>query len=328
MTTLEDPEQRARLIASLRSLALAQAQEPKTGPSVTEIAAVKTAATELVQLASEKVETLARSATLLADTLRQLPQMLAAGAAQLSQPATRQRWLPIGGQLLAVLGAGFVAAALVGLAIHRLRRRKTPEPDLSLPRRALRLLLYLAVDLVPIAAFAVAAYGALTVIDPRQEFRLVAVALIYASILSRLVQAVSAFAFAPRYPELRLSKLGDEPARYIHQWIRRLSVIGIYGFFGLQASVLLGLDATSYHALFRLLGLVILALLLILVVRNRRKVAEAIAAEPAVGADELRQLSSLRKGVARVWHLLAGIYLIAVFVVWTRKAPTSSCAQP
>jgi small conductance mechanosensitive channel len=182
--------------------------------------------------------------------------------------------------------------------------------------RLLSLCGHLLVDLIPIVVFALASYAVLALVDPRQETRLVAVALINASILSRTLVAVSAFFFAPQYPPLRLWQLGDETAHYLHQWIKRLSVIAIYGFFSLQASLLLGLHAGGYQLLLKLLGLIILALFLVLVAQNREQVGQAIAAEPAAHSDEPSQLSSLRKGLARVWHLITGLYLIAIYGIW------------
>lgn len=167
-------------------------------------------------------------------------------------------------------------------------------------------MLRLLVDITPIIAFTVAAYGALTFVDPRQETRLVALALINASILSRLVMAVSSLLFSPFARNLRLWRIGDESAHYLHQWIRRLSTLSIYGFFGLQAGYLLGIDAATYQVLLRGLGLLVVVMLLILIAQNRKDVADALGSEKTADLDEPAPVSSFRKGLARVWHPLAG----------------------
>jgi small conductance mechanosensitive channel len=311
---LENPETRDELIASLRLLADAEASREAAAGA--EIEAVKTAATELVELAADKVDALTRSGYLLVDTLTALPGLAAEAVRGLGEPQTRARWLSILVNVVIVLGIGFAAAALARLLVRRFRRDAPAATPLPLLQRVGRLALHLLGEVVPIAVFALAAYGTLTVVDPRPEIRLVTIALINASLLTRLVMALSSTAFVPDRPALRLWQLGDETALYIHLWIRRLSFIAIYGFFALQAGALMGLKEGSYLALYRVLGLVVLALLLVLVAQNRHDVARAIAPPKTEGGDEPRQLSSLRRGLARVWHLLAGIYLIGVFTIW------------
>ncbi len=82
-------------------------------------------------------------------------------------------------------------------------------------------------DIIPIIALGLIAYGALTLVDPRQQTRLVAVALINASMSSRLVMAIASFLLSPQTADLRLWSITDESANYIHQWTKRLSVIAI-----------------------------------------------------------------------------------------------------
>ena len=308
LKTLEDPEQRERLLSSLRTLM--QVNEQRAVQAEEE--SVKTAATELVELAAVKLDDLTRSTTALLKSTEQLPDRFQNWLAHFQDPAMRERWLLIIGRLAAVLGTGFALATLLTWLTRRLRRRRPQPQRLSLIPRLLRLFGHLLIDLIPIAVFALASYGVLVMVDPRQETRLVAVVLINASILSRLIQAVSAFFFAPHSPQLRLWQIADETAHYIHQWVRRVLVIAIYGYFGLQASLLLGLGPVGYQLLLKLLGLVILGLLLVLVAQNREEVAQAIAADPGVHP----QLSSLRKRLAQVWHLITGLYLIAIYAIW------------
>lgn len=323
LATLEDPQQRERLIESLRTLAEAEAQR-----SEAEQPSVKSAAADAVELVAARVSKLSGSVSSLIDAAGRAPQTARQWAGDLRDPQVRQRWLLTGGRLLAVLFAGFVAARLVGWLTRRARVRQAEVRSASLTVRLGRLLGHLLLDLLPIAAFALAGYGVLTLVDPLRETRLVAVALINASILSRLVLAVSAFLVAPDTPQLRLWRFADETAQYVHHWVKQLSIISIYGFFGLQAALLLGLDAGSYETLLRLLGLSVLGLLLVLVAQNRDEVGRVIAGERRAGEDrgedQPPQLSALRRGLARVWHLIAGLYLIAVYAIWALKIQDGS----
>lgn len=313
LATLEDPAKRDELISRLRLLAEASASEKAAAKE----ASFKTATAELVEAVAEKAKALGQSVSRLAAIGNDVPALLDQGKTLLDDPEARQRWLLILLRLAAVLAAGFLAAWLVRLVVNRGRAARIEPTTQSLPRRALRLAAGFLLDLVPIVALALTAYLVLALVGAREETRLVAVALINASILSRLVLAVSRVLFSPEYPSLRLWEIGDESAQYVHQWVKRLSQIAIYGFFGLQAAVLMGLDQSHYETLLRLLGLVIVALLLILIAQNRDEVARGIA-KPVVDDDggTARSLSSARRGLARVWHLVAGAYLIVAYAVW------------
>lgn len=314
ITKLEDEKKRSELIAELRTLLRAgqgqgAADEQMGGD-------VKTAAAEAVNLLADRIAAAAASTTRLMAYVQELPAVAMRWVADLQDPATRERWLAIGGRLLLVLGSGFVAAAVVAGSIRRIRRRQQGMVRHGLAGRLLRLAGWMMVDLAPVLVFAAVAYLALALVDVRHETRLVAVALVNASILSRLILALSAFLLAPDAPQLRLWRIGDESAQYIHHWVKRLALIGIYGFFVLQAALLLGLDHVPYAVLLNLLGAVMLGLLLVLIAQNREDVARAIAAAPPAGSDEPRQLLPLRRGFARVWHLAAGLYLLLVYVIW------------
>ena len=315
LATLEDPEKRAELTATLRALLQATAEPAEPADTVT----VKTAAAEMLETLSVKVETLSGSASTLFSTINEVPELVGDWREDLRTPEVRERWLLVVLRLVAVIGAGFVAARLLAWALRRLRRKAAGRGDVDMAARAVRLVGVLVVDLLPIVAFAAVSYGVLTMVDPLQETRLVAVALINASILSRLVLAVAAAVLAPDLEALRLWGLGDESAHYLYQWTRRISIVVIYGFFGLQAALLLGLDPEAYQTLLRILGALVLGMLLVLIAQNRHDVARAIAPEAGGEAGDELALSSVRRGLARVWHLMAGLYLMVIYAIWALK---------
>jgi len=313
---LEDDHKREELIAELRTLL--EASGPPASAD-TQGEDVKTAAAEAVNLLATHVAEAASSTKKLLVGLQTLPAVAMHWVSELRSPATRERWLAIGGRLLAVLGAGFVAAALLAWSIRHLRRRRDSGVRPGLVRRILRLSGRMVVDLLPVLLFAAVSYAVLMLGEPRHETRLVAVALINASIISRLVLALSAFLVSPDAPQLRLWRIGDETAQYIHHWVKRLGFISIYGFFVLQAALLLGLDGGAYRVLLNLLLAIIMGLLMVLIAQNREGVAHAIAGASREDSDEPRQLLPLRRGLARVWHLVAGLYLLLVYAIWVMR---------
>ncbi len=314
---LEDSRQRAQLIDALRALAeVGATQDP---PVAAQDANVKTAVTEALNLLATRVAQVAESVDALLVKLEALPAVAAGWAAELRSPDIRRRWLDIASRLTLVLGSGFAAAALFGWLISRVRRRAGETGRPGLAKRILRLLGRMLVDLAPVLLFAMVSYAALALTASALETRQVAVALINASILSRLLLALSAFLVSPGAAQLRLWRISDETAYYIQHWVKRLAFLALYGFFGLQAALMLGLDGDSYQLLLYLLGALILGLLLVLIAQNRDDVAAAIAAEQRSESDEPRQLMPLRRAIARVWHLLVGLYLLMVYAIWVMQ---------
>lgn len=311
LAVLEDGEQREKLIATLRTLREAFDQNAEAE----ERESVRTAAADLVELVAQKAREGSVVAGDLFESSLQVPTVIVGWAAHLDEPANRELWLTVIWRLTMILGSGFIVAAVIARMLRRVGQSKLVG-ELSLLRRFGVLSVRFVIDLLPIAAFALAAYGVLTLVDPRQETRLVAVALINASVFSRLINAIAAFLVSPASTGLRLWAINDESANYAFHWTRRLSSIGIYGFFGLQAALLLGLDPSAFASLLRVLGLVILAMLLVLIAQNRRDVARAIASPRAADIDEPAAVSSLRRGFANVWHLVSSAYLIVVYAIW------------
>ena len=312
LSTLEDPSRREEITQVLRALSAATAEEsPQENQE-----SVRTAAADLVGLVAKKAHDASQSAGLLLDSVSEIPEAIGDWSERLSEPEHRRYWLTIGWRLLVVLGSGFAAALLVRWLTRRLYSQLAPPDRLSLVQRVGRLITRLLLDIIPIVALGLIAYGALTLVDPRQETRLVAVALINASIFSRLVMALASFLLSPQTPDLRLWSITDESANYIYQWTKRLSAIVIYGFFGLQAALLLGMEPSVNETLLRVLGLVVVLMLLVLSAQNWHDVANAISSETAADIDEPPPISSFRRGLGRVWHLVAGVYLIIIYSIW------------
>ena len=70
-------------------------------------------------------------------------------------------------------------------------------------------------DVIPIAGFLGASYAAMTLVEPGEQTRLVAFALINANVLVRIVLPVARLILAPAAPNLRLVRLRDVDANYL-----------------------------------------------------------------------------------------------------------------
>jgi len=226
-------------------------------------------------------------------------------------------WVQVLGNLALTIGLGYAALWLVRLALLRPRRRlatQTPERWVRLPLLTSAAIL----DLIPISAFAAIAYLALGALSPMPTTRLVALAWVHAVILVHLAQVLARAVFAAGSPGLRLPQVDDAAAGQGETWVRRFALVGIYGYFGIQAAVFVGLPPGGFDALVRVLALVILAMLALLIVQLRAPVARWIH------GSEDGPLAELRGRLAAVWHIPALLYLAVLYSIWALQVPSAA----
>ncbi len=309
--TLEDPAARDKLVQQLRLLAAAtEAEQPADENQV------KTATAQLLEAIAAHMQTVGKAAMELVDVVNQLPAATTAVLQVVQSPQQRTYWSIVVVRLVLVLGLGYVAAVVTGLLLARARRNLAAHSHPSVAGKSVSLLGLLLLDLVPVAAFAGAAYLTLALVDPRNETRLVALAWVNASIIVRLVLAAGRLLLAPEAPRIRLTAADDETAQYLQIWIRRIAGTSVFGFFGLQAAVLLGLSSSLYNTLLDLLGLIVVALALVLIMQNRKPAARLIRGPDQPEGTERAAVALFRRRLAQTWHLLAALYLVLLYGVW------------
>lgn len=317
---LEDPAARERLIEQLRLLTQVRAtpEEAAAGAPAADVPAseVQSATTELLSAVSDELRGFAGDVVLLVDRMNEFAYIEAWLRGQIMDPMARALWIEVLANLALILGIGYLAFYGLHLSLIRphkaLAGRTSPDPL----ARVLLLLVNFVLDFLPIVAFAIGAYLTLTLVDPQTKTRLVALAWINAAIIVRAFLALGRMIFAPATPNLRLLPVSDETAHYADIWIRRLSFTAVYGYFALQAALLLGLPWLAYQALLRLLGFVVALLVLVLVLQNRAAVAHYIRGpQDEAGAKKVR-FRAVRRRLAQVWFLLAMVYVLVLYAIW------------
>ncbi|HEY0417897.1 MAG TPA: mechanosensitive ion channel domain-containing protein, partial [Acetobacteraceae bacterium] len=176
----------------------------------------------------------------------------------------------------------------------------------------------LVLDLLPVLAVLAVGYGALGLgrgIEP--VTRLVILAALNAYVLYRVVMSITRMLVAPDSKRLRLAAIPDDTAAYILRWTRRIAAIAIFGYAVIEAGLLFGLYRLGHDALLKLLALVVHALLVIIILQCREGVAERI--EPRPGATGLA--ARVRRVVAPLWHIVAIIYVMALWLVQALEVP-------
>jgi len=301
---IEDEAAREQLLSQIRTLITTRKNTEVNSP-------VESGSAWLTAAFSENVKEISRRLVTAADSLRDVPVLFAWVQDQAANPNTRQRWFDQTFKVALILFAGGVAQWLLRLLLMR-PRRALEEQDadtlwVRLPLLAGRTVL----DLVPIAAFAAAAYAVAPVVRPPPQVHVVALTLISAYLIVRAILAVARMLLAPAVKSLRVLPLTDVTANYLFIWIRRLVGVSVFGFFLAEATLLLGLPAGGYTGLLGLLGLVITGLAVVFLLQNRVPVAAWIR-----GEGKAKRAGRLRDRFADIWHVLAVIYVAAMFGVW------------
>jgi moderate conductance mechanosensitive channel len=320
LSTLEDPAARERLTSQIRALLatgeVGEAREPGAIGART------------LQFLSERVAVLSRQMVEIAAAFRDLPLAIDWAKRQIVDERRHERWVELGIQLAGVIFAGFLAAAGVRRLLSGVRasleRRAPPSILGKLPLLFVRML----IDLVPVAAFALAAYGLLSITDPPNVIRLAALVVVNAHILIGLVLVVTRALLSPNSPGLRLLPIDGETAHYGYIWVRRIAFTAIYGYLISQTSLLLGLPSGAYMALLKLVGLIVTMLLIVLVLQNRMSFAEWLRGNPLSGgrnghaemediAEGRRSaaLRTARRRIADIWHIFAIAYLVVAYAI-------------
>jgi len=305
--TLENDAKRKALVDELKALIAAQ--------KAAEAAAEKPVGTQILETLSRKAEETGHHLAETAATLIDLPAVFHLVRKGLSDPERRQTWLLLVMKLAAVFAAGIVAGRIAGWLMAKPRRSIEAQAAGGIWLAMVFVLTRALLEFVPVAVFAAAAYGVMTLTAPAHEGAVLALALINATVLSRIILIVARMLLAPQVAAMRLLRIADETANYVFLWTRRLGYLVVYGYFLSQAALPMGIPPASQAVLVKLLGLFLVLLLVMLALQNRKEVAAYIRGGEE---DSFRQL---RRGFSGVWHILLIIYLVAVYGVWALDLP-------
>ena len=319
VSKLEDPVAREAFLKDLKALIAAQKQvEPEPEEELVDLPPPETLGAGVIFAISSGIRSLSESIMEGVSVVQDLPRAVRWVEEQLSDRATRNFWLTLLTKLVLVVVGGYAAEWTTRRLLTRVCRRLETTQPAHLAGRLLLVVMRVALDLLPIVAFAAAAYLILPWTGSGDRARYVVLAVVNSHILVNLTLAVARLLLMPTASNLRLVRLGDETAIYLYIWVRRLSALIIYGYFTAEVTVLLGADPAAKEFILKLIGLITVAMLIVLVMQNRKAVSDwlrgRVAADEAAG--EPGAFNVFRRRLADVWHVLVAIYLVAFYVVW------------
>lgn len=311
--TLEDPDRRAIFLERLNTLRAVQQEQASTAEPDAASAAAGLAE-RLMRRGSDAIDSLTSRLHSTMAYINSAPRALNAVRTALTDPDERLVILEIvttiTGIFIAALLGAWIVDRLLGLPLDRVRKRAAG----NVLNRTLLLMMALVLRLVPLAVFLGIAYVALLLFEPRPVTRTVLFTLVYAHLIAQGFMVLARTGLAVNHPEQRPYRLQDETAAYAYVWIRRLTIVSVYGYFINQALLQLGMDGDSHSLLVDLTGVIVALLFVALILQNRHQVANVIRGGAATGLT-----AQLRGTLAMFWHLLAILYIIGVYIVWVTE---------
>jgi moderate conductance mechanosensitive channel len=326
LDTLQDPQKREQLIATLRAIAQAapaaappaapaaaatQAAEPTAKPTVT--LKPHSLGAQLLVAVSRWSKQLAGEAAATLGTMNKLPELWRWFIDLETDPQASASLFIAAGWVSLVFACALLIEFLAGRALRRPRAALLDHLPHSNGEsvRLLRLLPYalvrLVLDLVPVALFTASGNLLVGVIGSGDDerTRLVVIAVVNAYAAVRAVMCVGRMLLSPEDRRLRLWRLPDQEARFVLVWLRRLVAIAVFGDALVEAALLLGLDQSAHDGFERLIALVLAALLIVVVVRSRHGVGDYLRGAGA---------SRWRGWLAEAWPYLAVITIVSFWI--------------
>lgn len=307
--TLEDDGTRAKLVAQLKALRVAQkkSEDAETGLASKALGAL-----------TQHIEALGEQVLDASNALTDAPKLAAWIDDQLGNPKHRARWMEVIGKLLGLLAAGLALERIVVLALRRPRESVAAHRAETKLGRLPLLIAWAGMELVPIIGFMVAIYSFTPLLTMKGDAPKAARLLVSAYVSARLALITARIILLPKLGSLRLMPLDEETARYLYIWARRLVGVSIYGWVILATAQLLGLPLSGYEFLLKLLALLVTALVAILILQNRQPVAQWLRRRGENGILGTR-LRHMRNRFADVWHILATLYIGAIYLIWALR---------
>lgn len=321
LETLRDETRRAELIRLLEAMAAAQATPGATPPA----ADAPPAEAPLIEQAGEHIGRALGEVVEGIQSAADLPGIWTWLRDAATNEAYRDRMLDLGWKLLLVFGVGIAAQRLVYWGLGRWRdqldARAPPEGvRRAFLRRLPFILARLGLDLLPVLAFWLVATATIPNLPGWPSQRVIIWTVANAYIVAHGFMVVVRLLFSPASNHLRLLPVADETAGYITVWMRRIALVSVTAYALSEFALLLAMPLSVQNGVLRLGLLIVSIFVIIIVLQNKLGVAQWLAARPLREGevpDRWRaMLRGLRDRLADAWHILAILWVVAVWGVW------------
>jgi small-conductance mechanosensitive channel len=302
---LENDEARARLVERLRATA---AEAEIAEPSFASTLAGYTRSAAGVALSA---------AAALAELVRQASGVFT-GAVDVDFPALRAVLLGI----VLLIAATFTIYLLLRVLFRRFASRLADRAVVGdYVVRFRSIVLRAALDIGSVLLAWSAGNGIALVLGQRGEGGVELNLFLNAFLIVELLKAVARTLLSPAWPSLRIVPMEDTNAAYWYFWLSRLVSLVGYTFLFIGPLLATAVSVELAEAVRIVVMFIALAVSIAIVLQNRDAVRQRLLRWSGAGGASIRSRPLVT--LARVWHVLAIFYLIAVFVLWVTDPEAS-----
>jgi len=307
---LEDDAARARLVERLRAEA-AEEQVPFRRD------ADETLAARLAEYTREAAE---GTAELLANLSALVDQLAALtnGALEIDFGRLERVLLDVA----VLVAATFAVFVVLRLAFRALQRRVASAAAIGdLVTRIKMTAASVVLDAGTVVVAWAAGYAMALWIGDARQIGLNESLFLNAFVIVELLKAGSRAVLAPRWTALRPFPMDDTTAAYWYFWLSRLLSLVGYTFLFIAPLLAAGVssDAASIVRIIVMFTALVIAVAVIL--QNRDSIRAQLTRRAASGRGD--PLSRVLATVGRIWHIVAIVYLVAIFGLWLLHPDTA-----
>ena len=218
--------------------------------------------------------------------------------------------------VVVLIAAGLLVEALFRRFTSDVRRRIDATPEGGLAGQLSSLVLRAILDFLSIAAFTVGSVGSFVLIESSVTSRRFVATYLLVFVIVRLLSIVSRLLLSPRAPQLRLVKCSDADATSLHRWFLWITGATAFGMLTLGFLASRGITGETEIMLRGIISLFLGTLIVVLIWRRRRQVANLILGGTSSGEAKASGIAGARlcAQFADVWHILATVYVAGIWV--------------
>lgn len=210
--------------------------------------------------------------------------------------------------VLAVFAAALVVELLFFWYTAAMRQRIDADGSGNWRAKVGRLLLRSGIDAVSIMVFIAATLGIFYLfLEHNHAQRVLMATYLVAIVIIRLAYLTSRLLLAPKNAPLRFLPLSDTTALHLHRWVMVIVSVSSLGMLTCGVMRLAGTSEAKHIQALAMLALVLAALLIAMIVQNRKKVSETLGRD--VSADTIQERFANR------WHHLAIGGVVVMFLL-------------
>ena len=315
--TLENPEAREKLIDQLKTLTAAK-EKSDDNQIVDELGL------GFVAIVTKQIDSFTHASVELSSAIVDLPDLTDWLVEQATNPTQRDYWIDLLLKLAITLGCSVIGYHLTRRSLNPTIDRFYEERPDGLVATVPLALLRAALRLIPIVVFTAVGYGLLTLLGDwnGDAVSVFGRSLVDATIFCMVLVVGARTVLAPSASGLRLISMSDGHARYLFRWIKRFIYLIAYSYVVAHNELVLEIPDSIYGGINRALGLVVVVMLVYLVLRNRKTVAQWLRGHDHEESDQVtRVFDRCRRLIADIWPVFAIFYIVSTYLIWALAIP-------